>query len=239
MESNELPSNKKQLEHKSNSKIFHKVKLNQNEINVLIEKIKSYLLEQKEIIIDNHIKEKVFSSKDKSKHPTYITDIDIITHIFTKSSSNAIQLMECLNSVRFQLIIMQIPQFEFVVGIFMNILDRYAKKHKFKEIRLAVLDYILILSQTFYCEKSNPDTIMSNYIGQHCIWKEKLWSSLINRFIEKEKKTQKKTGLEFNEMALVTSTLITYKFIIKSFHQNDLSAINKIGSKYNVEIPEI
>ena len=239
MESNELPSTKKQLEHKSNNKIFHKVKLTQNEITTLIEKIKSYLLEQKEIIIDNHIKEKVFSSKDKSKYPTHITDIDIITHIFTKSSSNAFQLMEFLNSIRFQLIIMQIPQFEFIVNIFMGLLDRYAKKQKFKEIRLAILDYIVILSQTFYCEKSNPDTIMSNYIGQHCIWKEKLWSTLINRFIKKEKETQKKTGLEFNEMTLVTSTLITYKFIIQSFHQNDLSAINKIGSKYNVEIPEV
>jgi hypothetical protein len=229
MESNELPS----------SKIFHKVKLNQNEINTLIEKIKSYLLEQKEIIIDNYIKDKILSSKDKSKHSTHITDIDIITHIFTKSSSNACQLMECLNSIRFQLIIMQIPQFELIVNIFMGLLDRYAKKHKFKEIHLTALDYIIILSQTFYCEKSNTDTIMANYIGQHCIWKEKLWSTLINRFIEKEKKTQKKTGLEFNEIALVTSTLITYKFIIKSFHQNDLSAINKIGSKYNVEIPEV
>ena len=245
MESKDLSSDKKQSEHKSN-KALHKLKLSQNDINTFIKKITSFLLEQKEITIDSHFKKAFLSSKEKSKllkHSEQITDLEIITHIFTQSSSNSYQLMECLNSLRYQLIIMQIPQFEFVVNVFMKILDRYAAKDKkLNEKRLSILDYIIILSQTFHCEKSTPDTIMSNYIGQHCIWKEKIWSSLIKRFIEKEKKTQKKNGIEFNrekEMTLVTSTLVTYKFIIKSFHKNEGLCIKNIGKKYKVDIPEI
>ena len=247
-------SDSKQPEHTS-TKAFPKIKLSQNEIDELIRKITLYLLEQKEISIEAHLKETILSSKDKlklfklplsknkHKHPEQITDTDCIIHIFTQSSSNSFQLMECLNSLRFQLIIMQIPQFLFIVNIFMKILDRYAHNFKLTDKRLSILDYIIILSQTFYCEKSNPDTIMSNYIGQHAIWQEKIWSSLIERFISKEKKSQKKIGINFNhdrELSIITSTLITYQFIIKSFHKLDgLGVIQKLGRKYHVDIPEI
>lgn len=84
---------------------------------------------------------------------------------------------------------------------------------------------------------------MSNVVAQHSIWSEKIWKMLIKRNIAQEKVMQEKMGVCVDEERLkvmVMSTLITYKFVIQAFHQNEnLGAIKKMERKYNVTIPEM
>lgn len=241
-------------QHQKPKKEFPKIKLPQKELTALIEEINLYLLESKnETSSNSHSITISFSPKAKltklfkskitidNTSPNEI-DIEFITQIISQSTEHSIQFVDNLNLMRGKLIIMKVPQFEFVVSVFMKILDRFLHKSKLKDKHFTILDSIVILSQTFYCEKLISDALMANIIGLHSIWHGNLWYSLIKRFIKKEKKRQKQLGMRFDhdkEMTMIMSTLITYRFTMKNFHRNEeLYVIENLGTEYGVVIPE-
>ena len=114
-----------------------------------------------------------------------------------------------------------------------------------------ILEFVIILSQTFYLSNPNQTSkmLLQDEISQHPIWKNtNIWLDIINYHVETEKVKQKvaeEKKLNERECKIKTialSTIITFVFNMSSFNldQTVVDALKvKCAEKYKINIKDI
>lgn len=183
--------------------------------------------------------------------------------LITSSLNNSLSYLQYLNSKRSNLITISPLIFEQMSFIFLGILTNIQgllfieqDEKDIKEKCYRLLDYIIVLSQTFYLqtneEEEEKGELLLTKVKQHSIWNDtKLWKFLIqftfkNNFEKqkeliaqdakkKDKKTIQKILIE-KEKSLMKNTLITFKYHLINFELQSLnnSILDNFIEKYNL-----
>lgn len=134
---------------------------------------------------------------------------------------------------------------EIMKGILKKLKEKGSKENR--ELFFETIEYIVILSQTFYTKKQQNEerrTLLQDEISQEPIWKdEQIWIDMITYHIEIDKIKQnvnfeKDYIIRQNSIInIVIPSLTTFLFNMKSFVVGDeitKSVMNKMKEKYNL-----
>ena len=159
---------------------------------------------------------------------------DFITVRFITSEYTFIRIfLQLLNLKRSECFALANDPFNNILTIFHKILDSiHSKINNFlgrmlpNDKEYDILQYIVILGQTFYKKPSlglydKNDLIMAKKLGMHEVFKDsRTWERLIDYYIKQEKKNLKRLKQNVTkerEHTLTSTTFITYIFNMQNF----------------------
>ena len=165
---------------------------------------------------------------DKQLHENFIT-----VHFILSEFTFMRIFLQLLNLKRSECFTLANDPFNNVLMIFNKILDIIQNKISSffgrmlsNEKEFDILQYIVILGQTFYKKPSQGlydknDLIMSKKLGMHEVFKDpRTWERLIDFYIKQEKKNLKRLKQNITkerEHTLTFNTFITYIFNMQNF----------------------
>ena len=180
--------------------------------------------------------------------------------LLLSSNENMLIYLQTLNKHRSKLINLEEAPYSIIKSIMISFIEKLSNEIPLPEeqnvLFYEVMEYILILSQTFYHNtKENNETkrvLLQDELTYLNIWKNNnLWLFLIFKHIETEKEKkqialiQKESERETKAKNIYSSTVITYEFNMKSLgiSKDTIRVIKEeCKKKYNLsdeDIPDL